>query len=84
MTQRIIARATIRDCRILDVCRQGIQVKETPMWVRHSMWSWNHRRGDAWRLVGLYIDIRVRHFVLNEGTDDETHVWDAIALGRAS
>lgn len=82
MDQRTIARATIRNCRIVANEGRWIRVGETALLVRHSIQTYLQSRNES-ELIGLSVDVRIRHLVLDADSGDERWMWDAYVLGPA-
>lgn len=81
--QRVLAQAGIKGTRKIVAFGPWITVEGLPQRVQHSIPT--YRRMHAGTLeVGMFVRLRVRHLVLDEGTGDERHVWDAYVLGDAS
>jgi hypothetical protein len=80
MEHKVLARATIRDCRIEGSQSFGLKVDKTSLIVNRSIPLWlRYRQGKY--CAGELVDVRVRHLLLDPGTSNERHVWDAQVLG---
>jgi hypothetical protein len=80
ISQRVLARARVRGTRRIVAFGQWITVEGLPLRVNHSSPTWLRMRLGTLE-VGMSVHVRVRHIVLDEGTPDERHVWDANVVG---
>lgn len=81
MTQRTIARATVRNAMIVAV-GPWLSVYETEIRVKHSIQTLRIHKERRLRL-GQKVDVQIRHLLLDEGTAQEREVWDAYVKGGA-
>jgi hypothetical protein len=83
MAEKTLARATIRNARIESV--------DGNFWPKLRVAQWKglvnpsipvrRRAYNKENLVGKCVDIRIRHLLLDYGTEDERVVWEARVLG---
>ncbi len=79
--QRVLASARVRGSRkVVDITCPRLRVEGLPLLVNHSIHTWHRLAADTLE-VGMEVNLRVRHLVLDQGTPDERHVWDAQVIG---
>ena len=79
-TQRVLAKARIKGPRKVIAFGPWINVEGLPQRVRHNIITWRQMHAGTLKL-GTEVRLKVRHIVLDEGTENERYVWDTLVVG---
>lgn len=83
MKQKVIAQAWIKGRRKISAFGPWISVEGLPQRVRHSVLTYK-RMHERTLELGMSVQLKVRHLVLEPETANERHVWDTLVIGDAS